>query len=648
MRVCAFGAALSVVCCVGVASAAAAELPPISAFTDSDRFSTMQISPTGEYLSVTMRNEEGATFRVQTYPDLEIKVNRNFGESRDIVASTWVADHHLVVSPAGRGVLDGLAPTGELLSVAVRTGVVKRLGWGLVLDSLPDDAKSILFTTATNRFPEVHRARLGTDRSQRIARGAAPYGYLIPNGDGGVAFSVGKTEDDQTEVYYREGRRWQLLERHHTGEPGWTPEWRTASAHKYYTFDYREGPTAALGIYDAATGTHEPLVVRHPQVDLTNVLFDFGKRNVWGVRFDHHYPEVVYTAPEHPLARTHAMLRDLYPDDIISFTSSSSDHSVSVAEIRSDRKPGTFVLVDLKAKKIEAIANRRPALTPEMLSPMSPAEFKVRDGTTVYGYLTRHPDTKTPGPMVVLVHGGPHGIRDFWGFNAEAQLLASRGYHVLQVNFRGSGGYGTAYLKAGFGEWGGLMQDDLTDATRWAIQSGIADENRVCIFGASYGGYAALTGAAKEPDLYRCAIGYAGIYDLSIMEKVGDVRRRRFGLHYMRQVLGDDPNVRQQRSPVYQADDIKAAVMLVHGGADRRAPLEHAQRMRDALQEAAKPVEWFVKGDQGHGFIGDEARRDLYERILAFLDSQIGSSHIGAGQKLSQRATPAAAAQRQN
>lgn len=220
--------------------------------------------------------------------------------------------------------------------------------------------------------------------------------------------------------------------------------------------------------------------------------------------------------------------------------------------------------------------------------------------------------------MVVMVHGGPHGIRDFWGFNTQVQLLASRGYHVLNVNFRGSGGYGRSYMRKGFGEWGALMQDDVTDATRWAIDTGIADPDRICIFGASYGAYSALMGVAREPELYRCAIGAAGIYDLSILDSSGDIRQGRGGLAFLRQVMRgtqDDP----ERSPVNLADRIKAPVLLMHGGGDRRAPMEHARRMRAALKEAGNPAEWLYDIRQGHGAAGNEPRREMYQRVLDFL-----------------------------
>ena len=208
--------------------------------------------------------------------------------------------------------------------------------------------------------------------------------------------------------------------------------------------------------------------------------------------------------------------------------------------ITGDRNPGAFVLVDFKAKQVTPLVTRKASLPREALSTMQPVELQVRDGATIYGYVTSHANAKTPGPMVVLVHGGPHGVRDDWGFNGEVQLLANRGFHVLQVNYRGSAGYGLAYERAGYGEWGRRMQDDVTDATRWAIQTRVADPDRVCIMGTSYGAYAALMGVVREPDLYRCAVGQAGVYDLTLMEKRGDVRRRRAGVRQIRQMIGDD------------------------------------------------------------------------------------------------------------
>ena len=399
------------------------------------------------------------------------------------------------------------------------------------------------------------------------------------------------------------------------GGEAWTPLVFGPSPELWYTLDSRDASTTGFGIYNTDDLTSD-IVIRHPSVDVTNVWLDRDNRP-WAVRFDHHFPAYQYLNPAHPLAQQHAVLAKMYPDDTVSITSSTRDYKVSVALISGDRQPGRFVLLNVDDRNVEHLASRYPNLPAEHLAPMAPVEFQVRDGATVYGYVTSAAKTPRPGPMVVVLHGGPHGIRDYWGFDPVVQLLASRGYHVLQVNFRGSGGYGHAYMSRGFGEWGGLMQDDVTDATRWAIKTGLADAERVCIMGASYGAYAALMGVAREPGLYRCAVGQAGIYDLTIMERAGDVRERLSGIHYIRQILGDVDL--DTRSPTHLADRIRARVMLVHGGIDRRAPPMHARRMRDELEKAGHEVTWLFDDDQGHGFIGNEVNEDQYRRILAFL-----------------------------
>jgi dipeptidyl aminopeptidase/acylaminoacyl peptidase len=203
-------------------------------------------------------------------------------------------------------------------------------------------------------------------------------------------------------------------------------------------------------------------------------------------------------------------------------------------------------------------------------------------------------------------------------------MLASRGYAVLQVNFRGSGGYGNAFVHMGYGEWGAKMQDDVTDATRWAIGEGIADPKRICIFGASYGGYAALRGATREPDLYRCAIGYVGVYDLRLMYTRGDIPQSTYGDNYLKMVLGEDESVLWDRSPIAHLDRLKAKVMLIVGGEDKRVPPVQGEHLHDALDRAHVRHEWIYERTEGHGFYDERHRTQLLEKIAAFLDANIG------------------------
>jgi dipeptidyl aminopeptidase/acylaminoacyl peptidase len=268
------------------------------------------------------------------------------------------------------------------------------------------------------------------------------------------------------------------------------------------------------------------------------------------------------------------------------------------------------------------------------MAQMEPVALKARDGQALHGYLTR-PSGKESArnlPLVVYVHGGPYGIWDNWDFDPEVQMLASRGYAVLQVNYRGSGGYGYDFMRAGYHEWGGKMQDDVTDATRWAIAQGIADAGRVCIYGASYGGYAALEGAVKDPDLYKCAIGYVGVYDLRQWAGHNDMAKSPAGFGSIDEHIGSDDADLWNRSPLAGADRIRAKVMLVVGGADARVPKAQGEAMRAALIKNKNEPEWVYEGREGHGFYAEEHVTQLYEKLLSFLDKQIGAARtVAAG-----------------
>jgi dipeptidyl aminopeptidase/acylaminoacyl peptidase len=221
--------------------------------------------------------------------------------------------------------------------------------------------------------------------------------------------------------------------------------------------------------------------------------------------------------------------------------------------------------------------------------------------------------------MVVMPHGGPHGYYDSWLFDVDAQFLASRGYAVLQVNFRGSEGRGVSFKEAGFREWGGKIQDDLIDGVKWAIEQGEVDGKRVCAYGASFGGYAALMLAAREPSMFRCAVGYAGVYDLNLLLTADDAITEKRTLNIIKRYVGDDKAELDRFSPAKLASRITAPVLLVHGGKDKQAPVEHAEAMRAALTAAGRPPEWLLAPNESHGFYDTKNRTEFYQRLEAFL-----------------------------
>ena len=226
--------------------------------------------------------------------------------------------------------------------------------------------------------------------------------------------------------------------------------------------------------------------------------------------------------------------------------------------------------------------------------------------------------------MVLLPHGGPHGYADEWFYDNDAQFLASRGYAVLQVNFRGSGGRGPGHETAGYRQWGGRMIDDIVDGARWMVAQGTVDEKRICSYGGSFGAYAAAMSAIRAPELIKCVVGYAGVYDLPLIYEERDALQGRKSYRYYQKVLGQDMAQLAAYSPSRLADKLTAPVLLVHGSADEVTPPVQVQAMRDALIKAGRPPEWFYVSGEGHGFYAQKNRQAFYEKLEAFLAKHIG------------------------
>ena len=291
-----------------------------------------------------------------------------------------------------------------------------------------------------------------------------------------------------------------------------------------------------------------------------------------------------------------------------------------------DIDPGIFVLHRPADDKWQLLGRVRPEIEPETMARLEFHRTRARDGLDLPVWVTRPPalaKAGKAGPAVVLVHGGPWVRGVNWAWHAEAQFLASRGYVVIEPEFRGSAGYSLKHFRAGYRQWGQTMQDDVTDGLRFAVAQGWVDASRVCIMGASYGGYSALVGLMKDPDQYRCGVALAAVSDPRFMFDFhwSDISTdgKQFSLPTM---LGDrkaDDAMFAANSPLEHADRIKAPVLLVHGGADRRVPIQNGERMRDALRKNRKDVQWVYYADEGHGFQYLANELDYYRKVEAFL-----------------------------
>ena len=296
----------------------------------------------------------------------------------------------------------------------------------------------------------------------------------------------------------------------------------------------------------------------------------------------------------------------------------------------SDTEPGRWHLLDVPKAELRLLALSRQVLDRAALQPMETFHYAAPDGVQVPAFLTRPALATGPQPTIVLVHGGP-ATRDHWGFNDEVQLLASRGYVVFQPQFRGSSGFGKAFELAGHGQWGRAMQDDITAGVNDLIRRGIADPRRICIYGASYGGYAAMWGLVKTPELYRCGVTLSGVSDIELMlTDSSDSNAHKMTRELMRLTVGD----RQQDkasfdavSPLRHAARIQVPVLIAHGDEDVRVPIGHAKKLRAALDKAGKPHEWLLLPDEGHGMRYLASQHLFYGKLLDFL-----GRHLQQGQ----------------
>ena len=650
-----FAIALAAVLSACVPASVSASGVDVDAYVRNDTFVDIKLSPTGEYYAATVPLDDQMGLAIVRIADGQMTAALRLGQHTHFAAFDWVSDERVMLSLAQKiGVMDAPQLTGELYALDA-DGTDKQLligqrvtGSGVgtriqaqradkvaafLVDPLLEDAKYSLVSTerfGSDPFTRAERIDLYSGRRALVAIAPIRNAQFTTDNAGVVRFAHGAGYDIVNKLYYRsrDGEDWTLLnDESVSGHAEWPVGFSADNSIAYLVVEQAEGPDQIVA-YDVASGTRTR-VLSDAVVDPV-VLYAPGTRVPVGAQFRDGRPRTGFFDPQSEHARLYRSLEAAFGGNAVYITSSTRDGRKVLVQVWSDRNPGDFYLFDNVEKKAMHLVARRAGFDPATMGERRPGALAARDGLQLHGFVTLPAGSTGRGlPMVVLPHGGPYGEFDTWGFETEAQMLAEAGYAVLQVNFRGSGNHGLAFERAGAREWGGTMQDDITDATRWAIAEGIADASRICIYGSSYGAYAALMGAAKEPSLYRCAAGNVGVYDLPTMHTHGDVQRRGSGMTYLREWIGDRDSLGAV-SPNRMADRIKVPVFLAAGGKDERAPIEHSHLMEQALKSAGVPVETAYFPTEGHGYYDPANRREYYTRLLAFLGTHLGGKRAAA------------------
>lgn len=383
------------------------------------------------------------------------------------------------------------------------------------------------------------------------------------------------------------------------------------------------GEATQLYKVDFAAGTRQKLLGQD-ETDISGFIYTGYGDAPFAVTYSANKPSIQYLDSNSEWAQLHLAILKQFPGQMASIIDASRDGRKVLFLVWSDRHPGAYYVFDRDAKKVQLIGESKPWIKPEQMAPTRPIEFAARDGKKLFAFYTAKGDG--PHPMIVYPHGGPFGVNDTWGFSSEVQFLANRGYGVLQVEYRGSGGRGETFERSGYGEWGGKIQDDIADGVRWAIDNKLADPSRICIYGASFGGYSALMNPIRYPDLYKCAIGYAGVYDLPLLRSTKGRFESEQDESFWNYTLGTDQAKLALNSPVNRVAELKVPVMLIHGEDDRNADINQYKTMLGALQSAGRSPETMVIDGEGHGFYSPEHVTELYNRIAAFLDQHIGTA----------------------
>ena len=547
-------------------------------------------------------------------------------KERDIPSYAWKGNNFVVYAMDDKG-----DENFHLKRVNLKSGEVKDLTpfpkvRSEIIDDLEDISETDVLITLNKRNPEVFdafRLNVATGEMKMVAENPGKVERWITD-HAGVIRAATQTDGVNTSLLTRADEKTPFKEVLKTN-------FRESVSPQFFTFDNKNlyvtsnigRDKAAVVTIDPSNGKELEKIYENPEVDVEALAYSKKRKVMTFAAFDTWKTERKFFD-----AQTEAMFKTLgekLPGYEVEVTANDKAEEKFIVVAINDRSPGSRNLYDVKTGTLTKLVDVAPWLKESELAPMKPIEYQSRDGLTIHGYLTLPlgRDAKNL-PVVVNPHGGPWA-RDTWGFNPEVQFLANRGYAVLQMNFRGSTGYGRKFWEASFKQWGQTMQNDITDGVQWLIKQGIADPKRVAIYGGSYGGYATLAGVTFTPDLYAAAVDYVGVANMFTFLKTIPPYWKPF-LDMFHEMVGDpekDKAMMEAVSPVMHADKIKTPLFVAQGAHDPRVNKAESDQMVEALKKRGVQVEYMVKDNEGHGFHNEENRFDFYGAMEKFLEKYL-------------------------
>lgn len=600
------------------------ETPPpqieLKDFFKNPEKTSYRISPDGSHYSYLAPFENRLNVFVQKV-GTEAVTQITFEKDRDIAGYLWANDNRILYLKDEGGNEDfklyGVNIDGsELKCLTCFEGVRTQ-----ILDDLEDFPEEIIIGL-NKRIPQVfdpYRLNIVTGEMEMLAENPGNIVGWMTDHAGKLRIAIAMVGNEVNFLY----RKTEADEFKNIMTTSWkdnfNPQFFTFDNEKIYASSNLGRDKEAIVVFDPETGEEIEELYKNDEVDVTGLRYSRKDKKLIAAVYTtdkRHYHFFDSNAEE-----TYKKLQSWLPGYEVVITSSNKDENKHIVRTYSDKSKGAYFVFDQEADQIEKIAEVSPWIQEENMAAMKPISYTSRDGLTIHGYLTLPKGKKAKNlPVVVNPHGGPWA-RDYWGFNPEVQFLANRGYAVLQMNFRGSTGYGKEFWLKSVKEWGLSMQDDITDGVNWLIEQGIADENRVAIYGGSYGGYAVLSGLTGTPDLYACGIDYVGVSNMfTFMNTIPPYWEPLKPMLY--ELVGHpekDSLLLAAASPVMHVDKIVAPLFIAQGANDPRVNKDESDQMVEALEKREVAVEYMVKDNEGHGFRNEENKFEFYQKMEEFL-----------------------------